>query len=300
MRFDKTFIAIRERKILEILDLSLHVVRRYLGQLLVLLFVGVLPWLIIDSLLIGWLLSNGSETDRFARDLFLVTSTILIVSQSQVASMYITHFLGQAMFVGQPKVWDSIKAVIRGSNYLIWLHYLLRLVIPISLVALLIPMQVNPQQAYPIVVIMFMMLFVAVMVRCFRPYVTEVILLEQTPVRTEGNRVTFSKRSNALHAEAASELFGRGFVTGIWCLLLASCIFSGLLTTDLLLNIRGPSQFPFGCIYWNAALWLVVGFASVVRFLSYIDLRIRQEGWAVELKVRAEVARVLNMDKLHA
>ena len=40
------------------------------------------------------------------------------------------------------------------------------------------------------------------------------------------------------------------------------------------------------------AVWLVVGFFTVVRFLSYLDLRIRREGWEVELSPRAEAARL--------
>jgi hypothetical protein len=32
---------------------------------------------------------------------------------------------------------------------------------------------------------------------------------------------------------------------------------------------------------------------SVVRFLSYLDLRIRHEGWEVELRMRAEGAQLV-------
>ena len=34
------------------------------------------------------------------------------------------------------------------------------------------------------------------------------------------------------------------------------------------------------------------GFFRVVRFLSYLDLRIRHEGWEVELLMRAESLRL--------
>ena len=36
----------------------------------------------------------------------------------------------------------------------------------------------------------------------------------------------------------------------------------------------------------------VVAFMAVVRFLSYLDLRIRHEGWEVELLMRAEAQRL--------
>ena len=39
------------------------------------------------------------------------------------------------------------------------------------------------------------------------------------------------------------------------------------------------------------AMWLTAFFFTVVRFLNYLDLRIRHEGWEVELRIRAEAAR---------
>ena len=45
-------------------------------------------------------------------------------------------------------------------------------------------------------------------------------------------------------------------------------------------------------IYLPLATWLVLGYLAVVRFLSYLDLRIRGEGWEVELQMRAEASRL--------
>ena len=45
-------------------------------------------------------------------------------------------------------------------------------------------------------------------------------------------------------------------------------------------------------VVYPACLWLVVAFLAVVRFLSYLDLRIRHEGWEVELLMRAEALRL--------
>ena len=59
-------------------------------------------------------------------------------------------------------------------------------------------------------------------------------------------------------------------------------------TIDGVLNLRANTEWSFAPYYWIAALWIIAGYAAVVRFLSYIDIRIRQEGWAVELRVRAE------------
>ena len=40
------------------------------------------------------------------------------------------------------------------------------------------------------------------------------------------------------------------------------------------------------------AFWIVAVYFSVVRFLSYLDGRIRNEGWEVELLLRAQRARL--------
>ena len=39
---------------------------------------------------------------------------------------------------------------------------------------------------------------------------------------------------------------------------------------------------------WRAqvAIWIVVAFSALARFLTYIDRRIRLEGWEVELRLR--------------
>lgn len=49
---------------------------------------------------------------------------------------------------------------------------------------------------------------------------------------------------------------------------------------------------------WTAhlSLWLVFGYFAVVRYLSYLDCRIRREGWEVELQLRAEGAKLVSED----
>ncbi len=65
------------------------------------------------------------------------------------------------------------------------------------------------------------------------------------------------------------------------CLTLSFWFVAGILT----------SQWRWGPLiihlFLPLALWLVVIYATVARFLNYLDLRIRREGWEVELRVRA-------------
>ena len=52
--------------------------------------------------------------------------------------------------------------------------------------------------------------------------------------------------------------------------------------------VPGPTMLRY---LYPLAMWVVAGYLSVVRFLFYLDLRIRHEGWEVELRLRAEAAR---------
>ena len=40
----------------------------------------------------------------------------------------------------------------------------------------------------------------------------------------------------------------------------------------------------------HAAFWVVMVFLTVFRFVTYLDCRIRREGWDVEIKLRNQVA----------
>ena len=46
----------------------------------------------------------------------------------------------------------------------------------------------------------------------------------------------------------------------------------------------GPIMFH---VCYPLSLWLVAAYFAVVRFMCYLDLRIRREGWEVELVMRA-------------
>jgi len=50
---------------------------------------------------------------------------------------------------------------------------------------------------------------------------------------------------------------------------------------------------PMFTFYFQLSIWIVVCYFTVVRFLNYLDLRIRREGWEVELWMRAERARLV-------
>lgn len=40
------------------------------------------------------------------------------------------------------------------------------------------------------------------------------------------------------------------------------------------------------------AMWMTAWFLAIVRYLNYLDVRIRHEGWEVQLRMRAEGGRL--------
>jgi hypothetical protein len=122
----------------------------------------------------------------------------------------------------------------------------------------------------------------------FRPFINEIVLLERNPLWSRNKSViTVRRRSRALHGPSSGELVGRWIGTAP---AIVSMVFSLSLTIWFLQGMLANSW------AWNAimtrvfvplAMWCVVIYAAVLRFLSYLDLRIKREGWEIELKVRA-------------
>lgn len=289
MRFDKTFIAIRERGILEIFDLALHVIVVHFKPLFWLLLIGTLPWILLDYYLIGWM----ATTDAVDPFLYYWLMLMLVVSQAQVGTTFMTRYLAQAMFEGQPSIGATVKEKI--PFYFFWSHGVLRCV----LLVLLLCFTLRSEGAFewtatvgfflvPVLVV------IGLFVRAFRPFASEILLLEKTPISgKDPNAIRFAKRSTTLHGSASSDLFGRMIAAFVFAIPLSFSCYALFAVLDSILNIQANMEITFYPFYWIVSLWTVAGFISVVRFLSYIDIRIRQEGWAVELRMRAEGQQLL-------
>jgi hypothetical protein len=130
--------------------------------------------------------------------------------------------------------------------------------------------------------------FTGLMVKIARPYTPELIFLEQTALRKTDDSPTLRERSSNFHS------VGSGFVATHFFLILAIAplllyaVHSLFVMVDSTFNIRANSEFSLQPYYFILATWFVAGFLAVVRFLMYIDLRIRQEGWAIQLKFMTE------------
>ncbi len=256
LQLDRSRIAIRERGYLEILDLALHVVRWRAGALLGALALAVVPFALFNF----WLLAGYVEADfewQFPMS-YLFYMLVLVFWETPLATAAATLYLGQAMFNEEVQPRKIARELLESLPQLLLYQVLLRPLFALT-----------------------------------RPFLNEVILLDRNPMRSgNGSALSTAARSKSIHRGSEADPFGR------W---LGTITFGGTLFLTLWLSAYIVRAFllsrwnwdpPMYTIYYPLALWIVAGYFAVVRFLGYLDLRIRREGWEVELMMRAEAARM--------
>ena len=288
MQLDRTLIVVRERGVLDILDLSLLVLRRYARPVALTFLMGALPLAVLNHFLIGSIPDFEYRDETLAVYVWLMV--VLVAFESQLAGVFTTAYLGKSVFLRSPKMSEVIRDVGRSTIPLIWTQLIMRGILPAWLLLYAFDYYESSGAEISFLVLLAM---VVTGFRAFRPYLTEVVLLERNPLFAKKSQsMTIGRRSGRLHSPNSGEVFARWVTSAIVALLLSISLgwtmlwFPGVFTNHWMF---GPYMLYFGI---PAALWIVACFFTVARFLNYLDLRIRQEGWEVELRVRAEAARI--------
>lgn len=276
MDLSRPSIAIRERSTLEIFDLTLHVFRDHIATILLLLMINAVPWVIADVVLVH-VLEIGDGNIGFE----VLMMLMLILSQSQIGTMLITQYLGIAMFFGRPTLKETLAAFFQKSKYWIWSHGFLRMVVPILVL-------VGCFGAASIGWVM-LLLIIALVVRLQRPFISEILLLEQPAISgkkdSDGSAITLKRRSRDLHR---GEVTAGGMMAWIVGACLLVTVASSFFHLDSAIGLNGGWDSPVHYAYWPLAAWLVASFVATFRFLHYINTRIQQEGWEISLKLMSE------------
>ena len=101
-----------------------------------------------------------------------------------------------------------------------------------------------------------------------------------------------SRRSKSLHAPMASDLGGRFLAASfVLMVLMLSVLYTLMWFRGIALGLWNFLDLIVLLVLYPLALWTVAGISVLVRLLSYLDTRIRLEGWEVELAIRAEAMR---------
>lgn len=255
---DQATIAIRERSLAELYDLALLVVRRQPWPPLLLVLIGAGPWLALDAWL---LLGRGNNNELWVSWYPLL---LLIAVQAPFAFAPLTAWLGAAMFSERP----SLGAALR-DGWRPWLALLTGGVV----------------RGFLAIFPLFMPFWPA--------HLPEVLVLERQRLRPAWRRA--SALRGVAGGSAVVHLLVAAVVAAaaVWCLVGTYSALGGLLLhADPWTFEAWHLYVPSRSILPHIAVWLAVGWLTVVRFLWYIDLRTRCEGWAVDLELRAAAVRL--------
>jgi hypothetical protein len=197
MQLDRTRIAIRERGLLETLDLALHVTRDFLGPLLVCSLLAIVPLALINYALIGWMapVASDEEVTGFR---FLWNMSVLIFLEAPLASVFAIAWLGPAVFLEEKTIRQVAAEVLRYLPQLAVTQGFLRGVFVAWGLYLLVDRTESDGLIEGLAMVMLCLWSAAM--RAFRPYISEIILLEKNPLWSRGgSAITVGKRSTHLH-----------------------------------------------------------------------------------------------------
>ncbi len=263
MRTDHARIVIRERTWSEILDLALQVLRTQFAPLCAAAAVGIVPVAILNVIILNVLYSSTLAMDTDAD----VTAVLLVMIEAPLATAVMTLYLGQAMFTARPNVKKIAREFVASLPQLVLLQVVVRTVLIVPVLTWIVPYAVYP-------------------------YLNELILLERYPLFAPAGQLSTARRMSALHRGGSGDYIGRAIGAAILSvgLILALWTSQGMLLEVLF----GFQPTPLTqVVSLQLVLWIVVAYFTVARFLSYLDQRIRYEGWEIELALRSQRERLL-------
>jgi len=288
MQLDNTRIVVRERNQVELLDLAMFLLRTQGGRIFTSALIGIFPIALFNYLLFGWMGSSDFHdyAGSFIPFRYVWTMSLVVFLEAPLATVFTTMYVGLAVFEDNPSWREVIRGVLRS-----WSQILVGLVVvrgPFLAWFLLAISWEEPSYSFAEFCILIVT-GVAGLVRGVRTFYPEVAVLEHNPWRSPHPQVmTLGRRLSLLHSGLNVSLFPRWLVVALMSFILAGAIAHGFLFLSgiFLHNWRwGPLMAHVGI---PAAMWIVATYVAVVRYLSYLDTRIRNEGWEVELRLRME------------
>ena len=306
MQLDKTAIVISQRSAVELVDLSLFVMRRYWQPITLFAFLGILPFAIADFVL-GWPLAQYDSLMIASRDIsttsvyhfrYLCFITALILIQSPLALSAVTYFIGQAVFIERPSARQVFSAVWKRIGSMVFVLGILRMSLLSFVPACLLFWTPVFRPEIEIPLYLLGLCGMVYFVRGVRPFASEILLLERCPVLKSNKRsdqLAYGQRSRWLHSSLYSELLGVHLgVTVVQVLTALSISMSIVFLIGVLTGIWRWGLWMDLFLY-PLTIWIVSTWGAVIRFLLYMNSRIRTEGWEIELRLKAEAQRLEEM-----
>ncbi len=252
MAFDRTLVAVRERSMIDLLDLALVIIRERPRTIGLTALLGICPFLALNAWLFRWQDTQNSDATGLA--------ALLIAFELPLATAPLTMILGRIMFLDTPRPGAVVRALLGSLPQMLIYQYVIRGICFFPIFWLLLPVKLA--------------------------FLPEVVLLER------GKWYRVLKRSSNLCNGRGGELFFCWILSGAYIVGFAFLFWAGTSQILGLLFEIGSlrEEFEDGVFFnprFQLGLWLAFAFFTVFRFLLYIDQRIRLEGWEVELRLRS-------------
>lgn len=300
MQLDRTELVIRQRSALELFDLSLIVLRRHIVRIAYSSMLLGMPLIFLDVLLTSWMLGEDAmlaveqldEPKSVMRLRSAFHIVLLYTLQFPLISTPTTVFLGNQIFF-EPL---SIKALVHRLAPIFGRLVLILGAVRMGLLCLLCELMVDRNVAWDWQIEFGLLLvpgMAVLLIRACWPFAPEILALELCPIRGRAQgQITYAQRSRGLHKLLMADHVSR---------FLGAAVFAILLSLMLLAFASFGKGVVTGIWMWDdwfnwlvlpITLWSVGLFMAVYRFLSYLDSRIRLEGWEIELRLKAEAVRL--------
>lgn len=288
MQLDKTRITIRERGVLEIYDLALRVLQGHGGSIFGYWLLGVAPFALFNFWLLRPYWSPPTGDDTFLQGEYYWALSLLMLWQFPFATAPLTLYLGKTLFLEHPTPGQVMRALGERAWQLFAVHGLFR---GMFLFWPVLVFLAQGDEALAVLAGFWAALGVGIAYFLW-PYFNEVLLLEANPLFRKKGRTSTLARVASLHGHASGEVFGRAMLALLFGVLLFGSLWLALAQLHNKAMLATESNQEVMAFYFQLSGWALSGFFTVVRFLSYLDLRIRIEGWEIELLLKAEGARI--------
>jgi hypothetical protein len=246
-------VALRERSILEVLDLAVVFVSRHRAAYLRTMLVACVPPYVVACLFgiyAGWQ--------------WAWATAILLGAAAQAP---FTILASRLVFEGEVKARDAVTTALRAMPRVVVVRIVQLVGTVAALAALFVP---------------------GVLAASAMLFVSEALLLERASV---GAALGRSRRIAATRFEVAIGGVFTFAVVVVGAVLLGDV--AGRSVVSEVLEFRAPSSIFEAGGGWLPMLgfWLVVPFLATARFFLYLDFRTRSEGWDVQTRFAAIAAR---------
>jgi hypothetical protein len=255
-------VALRERSGMQIMDLATTVLRAWWRPLLVPLIMGFLPFFLLN-LLIGNLMQEIILNENNTEEFFFVhyVLSMILIMETPWISAPVEIAMGGLVFNQRVTTRQIMGRIIRGLPKMILYQVIIRgLLTIIGITILAIPLVLG--------------------------FVNEIVFLERVSWRR------LYKRVKSLNANA--DQFAFSFAGACFLVVFVA---SGWYALSVFLSVMEKSSIWLDSEFlifsdWKLHLLAIAGieFFAIARFLYYIDVRIRSEGWDLENQVRMIVA----------